>query len=247
MNCTCGAQSLQKIAFHVSKVAMDIDGFGRAYVERFSELGWLRDISDVYNLNYDAIAALDGFGQKSADNLRSAIEKAKHNPISKLLHSLSIHHLGKKASKIIAERIDSIFDLCSWSEDDFLAIKDIGPVVARNVSTYFDNPDNVSMLRRMQAYGVNMNQTDEDKPIIIASDAPLMGKTILFTGTLQKMARSEAKSKAESAGAKAISAVSSNLDILVVGDKTGSKLKKAQQIGTVEIWTEDEFLERIGE
>ncbi len=247
INPECPAQILQRIIFHVSKAAMDIDGFGRANVERFAELGWLRDISDVYDLDYETIAGLDGFGQKSADKLQSSIEKAKQNPISKLLHSLSIHHLGKKASKLIAEHIDHVLDLANWSEEDFLSIKDIGPVVARNVSAYFAEAANVEMLQRMESLGVNLTQTEEDRPIAVADNAPLRDKTILFTGSLQKMTRGEAKKKAEAAGAKAISAVSGNLNILVVGEKAGSKLKKAEAIGTVEIWTEDQFLEILGE
>ena len=225
---------------------MNIDGFGKSYVERFYELGWIKDISDVYNLDYDVIAQLEGFGQKSADNLKQAIDRAKQNPISKLLHSLTIHHLGKRASKLISEQIDNVFELEQWTEDNYLAIKDIGPVVAKNVSAYFQDLDNIEMLRRMEDRGVNMLQTEEDRPIEVATDAPLIGKTILFTGSLQQMTRNEAKKLAEQHGAKNISAVSSNLNILVVGEKAGSKLKKAQTLGTVEIITEQEFLELIG-
>ena len=244
-NCVCGAQNLQKIIFHVSKVAMDIDGFGKSLVERFYELGWIKDISDVYSLDYEKIAALEGFGRKSADNLESAIEKAKSNPISRLLHSLTIHHLGKKASQLIAQQINSVFDLQNWTLEDFLNIKDIGPVVAQNVMAYFAMPESIEMLRRMEARGVNMLQTEVDKPLQIADDAPLKDKTLLFTGTLMLMGRNEAKAKAEAAGAKVLSAVSANLNILVVGESAGSKLKKAQDLGSVEIWTEQEFLNRI--
>ena len=95
-NCVCGKQDLQRIIFHVSKDAMDIDGFGKSYVERFYELGWIKDMSDVYNLDYDKIANLEGFGKRSAEKLMNAVNKAKKNPIHKLLHSLSIHHLGKR-------------------------------------------------------------------------------------------------------------------------------------------------------
>ncbi|MEM9544486.1 MAG: NAD-dependent DNA ligase LigA [Bacteroidota bacterium] len=244
-NCVCGAQDLQKIIFHVSKVAMDIDGFGKSYVERFNEEGWLNDISDVYNLDFDSIAQLEGFGSKSATKLQASIEKAKKNPISKLLHSLSIHHLGKKASKLIAQEINHVFDLKNWSEEEFTNIKDIGPVVAKNVIEYFSVPSNIEMLERMEGYGVNLKQTEEDKPLVVADDAPLAGKTILFTGTLQQMGRKQAQELAAKNGAKNISAVSSNLDILVAGEKAGSKLKKATALGTVQIMTEEEFLNLV--
>jgi DNA ligase (NAD+) len=241
-NCVCGAQDLQRIIFHVSKEAMDIDGFGKSYVERFYELGWIRDTADVYNLDYEAISQLEGFGRRSADKLREAIEKAKKNPIHKLLHSLTIHHLGKKASKLLAEQINHVFDLKEWSLDQYLAIKDIGPVVAENVSLWMANERNIDMLIRMEEYGVNLHQTEEDKPLQVSEDGPLYGKTILFTGTLMTLGRKEAEELAAKAGAKNISAVSSNLNILVVGEKAGSKLKKAQDLGTVEVMTEDEFI-----
>ena len=244
-NCVCGAQDLQKIIFHVSKVAMDIDGFGKSYVERFHQELWIKDISDVYNLDYQKISQLEGFGEKSATKLELAIELAKKNPIYKLLHSLSVHHLGKRASKLIAQEINHVLDLKTWTEEDFTNIKDIGPVVAKNVIEYFSFPSNIEMLERMEAYGVNLSQTDADKPIEVSDDAPLAGKTILFTGSLQKMGRKEAQELAVKNGAKNISAVSSNLNILVAGEKAGSKLKKATALGTVQILTEEEFLSLI--
>ncbi len=224
---------------------MDIDGFGKSYVERFHELGWLKDISDIYHLDYNAIEQLEGFGVKSAENLANAIEKAKKNPISRLLHSLSIHHLGKKASRLIAEQIDHVLDLTQWTEEQLTSIKDIGPVVARNVVDYFSQKENISMLQRMEERGVNLSKTQEDLPPKVSAEAPLSGKTILFTGSLQKMGRKEAQEEAEKMGAKNISAVSGNLNILVVGENAGSKLTKAQQLGTVEIWSEDDFIALI--
>ncbi|MEL6390746.1 MAG: NAD-dependent DNA ligase LigA, partial [Bacteroidota bacterium] len=188
-NCTCGIQNLQRMIFHVSKSAMDIDGFGKSIVERFYDLGWLRDIADIYNLDYDQIQELEGFGSKSVDKLRSSINQAKKNPISRLLHSLSIHHLGKRASQLIAERIDHVLDLSTWQPEQFTNIKDIGPVVARNVSDWFTQESNIDMLRRMESYGVDLHQKEADRPVELVQDAPLSGKTILFTGSLQQMTR----------------------------------------------------------
>ena len=246
-NYECKAQVIQRLIHHVSKDAMDIDGFGKKYIQRFYQLGWLKNIADIYALNYDAIAMLEGFGQKSADNLRDAIEMAKKNPIHRLLYSLSIHHLGKKVSKLLAQEIHHVMDLKKWTFEKFTDIKDIGPTVAENVISFFQKPANIALLQRMESLGVNMQQTEEDKPRSLSDDAPLAGKTILFTGKLMHMARKQAQEMAERAGAKNISAVSSNLDILVVGEKAGSKLKKAQAIGTVQIWTEDEFLQFVNQ
>ncbi len=240
--CTCGAQDLQKMIFHVSKSAMDIDGFGKSIVERFHQLGWLNDISDIYHLDYEKVSSLEGFGDKSARKLQKAIEKAKHNPIYRLLHSLSIHHLGKRASKILAEHIEHVLDLRDWDETSLTEIKDIGPVLARNLVTYFNMESNIEMLQKMEQYGVNLTQTEQDKPVEVTSDAVFSEKTILFTGSLQTMSRKDAQQLAIKNGARVISAVSGNLDILVVGEKAGSKLTKARALGTVQILSEDEFV-----
>lgn len=243
--CVCGAQDLQKIIFHVSKTAMDIDGMGKSIVERFYELGWIRNIADVYRLNFEAVAELEGFGKRSAENLKMAIEKAKSNPIHRLLHSLSIHHLGQKAAVLIAAEIEHVMELKDWDEEKFTAIKDVGPIVAQNVMSFFQKEENLRILKEMEALGVNLRQTDEDRPKPIVLSGPLLGKTILFTGTLSKMSRKEAQIKAEGAGAKNISTVSKNLDFLVAGEKAGSKLKKANELGSVAILSEDEFIEMV--
>ncbi len=245
LNYDCEAQVLQRMIHHVSKNAMDIDGFGKSYIERFHQLGWLKDLADIYDLDYEKIAALEGFGKKSAENLRSAIEKAKANPIHRLLHSLSIHHLGQKASKLIAAEINHVLDLQHWTVDDFTHIKDIGPVVAENVIAFFQTPVYIALLQKMELLGVNLTQTIEDQAKKLVADGPLSGKTILFTGTLQNIGRKEAQEKAEALGAKNASAVSSKLDILVVGEKAGSKLKKAQALGTIQILTEEDFLRLV--
>ena len=244
-SCTCGAQDLQRIIFHVSKPAMNIDGFGKSIVERFFALGWIQNLADVYALDFDKIEQLEGFGKKSADKLKSSIEKAKKNPIYRLLHSLSIHHLGIRASKILAAQIQHVLDLANWPLERYTEIKDIGPVLAENMVNYFKDPTNVQLLKNLEAHGVNLAQTEADRPIQIADNAVFTGKTMLFTGTLTEMGRKEAQKKAELHGAKIISAVSANLDILVVGAKAGSKLKKAQNLGSVEIITEEDFLNRI--
>ena len=244
-NCVCGAQTLQKIIFHVSKPAMDIDGFGKTIVEKFYDLGWIQSIADVYSLDYEKIKHLEGFGEKSVEKMRDAIEKAKQNPIHRLLHSLSIHHLGKKVSSLIAAEVDHVLDLKDWTIEHFTNIKDVGPIVAENIMEFFSQETNIQLLEQLEELGVNLNQTEEDRPKVVDANAPLVGKTILFTGKLVQVGRKQAQELAAAVGAKNISAVSSNLDILVVGEKAGSKLKKATALGTVEIWTEEEFLNKI--
>ena len=240
--CVCGAQNLQRIIFHVSKAAMDIDGMGRRYVEQFYELGWLRTIVDVYRLPYDQIAELEGFGERSAENLRRSVDTAKQNPLWRLLYGLSIHHFGKKATQLVAQHIEHVLNLADWTEEQFLHIKDIGPTVAANVTAYFANPLHLEQLRELEALGVNVRPTDEDRPAAEVTEGPFVGKTILFTGSLQQLSRKEAQERAKAAGARIVSAVSGKLDILVVGEKPGSKLKKAEALGTVRVLTEEEYL-----
>lgn len=245
-NYECPAQVLQRIIFHVSKPAMNIDGLGRSIVERFMEQGWVKTLPDIYRLDYEKIAQLEGFGPKSATNLKAAIDAAKNNPIHRLLHSLSIHHLGKKISKLLAAELEHVLQLKDWTFEDYVHIKDVGPTVAENVSAYFADPANIAMLEELEALGVNLTATEADQPVAAVTEGPFVGKTILFTGKLLQIGRKEAQEKAAAAGAKNISAVSGNLDILVVGEKAGSKLKKAEALGTVTIMTEEEFLEQVG-
>lgn len=246
INPNCPEQLKQRLIFFASKDAMDIDGFGKSIIEKFVELGWLKSFTDIYRLKEDKIAQLEGFGKKSAENLIAAINKSKSNPIHRLLHALSIHHVGKKVSKLLVENIESLFDLSKASKEDIETIKDIGPIVAQNVYNYFREPANIEMLRELESLGVNMQAISGDRKVISDnSNHYLYGKTILFTGTLHRMGRKEAQEKAEALGAKNLSAVSSNLNILVVGENAGSKLKKAKDLGSIEIWSEDEFLQKI--
>ena len=244
--CVCGAQDLQRTIFHVSKAAMDIDGMGKSYVEKFYKLGWLNNLVDVYRLPYDRISLLEGFGKKSVVNLKKSIEEAKSNSLWRFLTGLSIHHLGKRASQLLAANVEHVLDLAEWTEEDYLQIKDIGPTVATNVAAYFSVERNLEQIREMEALGVNVRPTEDDRPKAAVTEGPFVDKTILFTGSLQQMSRKEAQEKATAAGARNVSGVSGKLNILVVGEKPGSKLKKAEALGTVEVMTEAEFLERVG-
>jgi len=245
--CVCGKQVLQRLIFHVSKEAMDIDGMGSVIVERFYDLGFVRSIADIYRLDYAKIAQLEGFKQQSADNLRNSVEKAKQNPLHRLLISLGIHHLGKKASRLLAAEVGSIFELAAWPRERYLLLKDIGPVVAENALAFFGRKANMDLLRELADLGVNTDATAADRPREAAGESPLAGKTILFTGTLQRMGRKEAQEKAEQAGARNLSAVSSQLDYLVTGENAGSKRRKAEEIPSIQIISEAEFLSLLGE
>jgi len=242
VNAKCSAQVLQNMIHFVSKNAMDIDGFGEKYIHLFYDLGWLQSLSDIYRLDYEKVESLERFGKKSAENLKKAIQNSRNQPIFRLLHGLSIHHLGLKMSKTIAAQISHVLDLANWSREDLTEIHEVGPIVAENIVSFFREKENIQILKELEELGVNLKQTQEDRPKIVSDDSPLYGKTILFTGSLSSMTRKEAKEKAEAAGAKTVSAVSGNLDILVAGEKAGSKLKKAEAQKTVEIVNEKQFL-----
>ena len=239
--CTCGRQDYQKFVYHASKDAMDIEGLSKATIERFMQMGYVRTIADLYRLNYAEISKLDGFGKKSADKLEKAIEKAKQNPIHRLLASLTVHHLGRRASKLLAAEVESVFDLANFDVEKLTMVREIGPVLAENVVAFFSDEKNIALLREMESLGVNMQQTAEDRKNQPNTEGVLSGKTILFTGSLQQFTRETAEKAASAAGASLASGVSKHLSILVVGEKAGSKLKKAQALGTVEILTEAEF------
>lgn len=240
--CTCGRQDYQKFVYHASKDAMDIEGLSKATIERFMQEGWVRTLPDLYRLDYEKISKLDGFGKKSADKLEKAIEKAKQNPIHRLLASLTVHHLGRRASKLLAAEVESVFDLADFDVEKLTMVREIGPVLAENVVAYFSDEKNIALLREMESLGVNMKQTDEDRKNQPNTEGVLSGKTILFTGSLQQFTRETAEKAASAAGASLASGVSKHLNILVVGEKAGSKLKKAQALGTVQVLTEAEFL-----
>ncbi len=239
--CTCGRQDYQKFVYHASKDAMDIEGLSKATIERFMQEGWVRSIADLYRLDYAAISKLDGFGQRSAEKLEKAIEKAKQNPIHRLLASLTVHHLGRRASKLLAAEVNNVFNLADFDFEKLTMVREIGPVLAENVVAFFSDEKNIALLREMESLGVNMNQTDEDRKNQPNTEGVLSGKTILFTGALTQFTRETAEKAASAAGASLASGVSKHLNILVVGEKAGSKLKKAQALGTVEILTEAEF------
>lgn len=241
---TCEAQIINKMTHFVSKDAMNIDGFGEAYVERFHKEKMLHSLADIYRLDYDKIAFLEGFGKRSAEKLKLAIEKSKQNPAARLLYGLGIRFVGRTVSKKLIAEVEKIQDLANWSLDDLVSLEDIGPKVAQQVIDNIQKPATLQLLDELEELGINTHRLEAEKKKIIASDAPLAGKTVLFTGKLVQMKRNQAKGMVEEAGGKAASGVSSKLSYLVAGEKAGSKLKKAESLG-VAILTEQEFLDLI--
>jgi DNA ligase (NAD+) len=238
VNISCPAQVIERIIHFASKDAMDIRGFGEAYTRKFFELGWLGDIPGIYQLPFDKIEKLEGYGEKSIANLRAAIEASKKQPLHRLIYALGIRYVGETTAKTLAAGIDHVKQLKDFSFDQLQNLEDVGPKVAGSVRQFFSISDNVIMLEKLESLGL-MLKNDRTGP---RSSGGLNGQTFLFTGTLNRLKRSEAEEKVEQEGGKILGGVSSKLNYLVVGEDAGSKLEKAKKIASIKILSEDEFL-----
>jgi DNA ligase (NAD+) len=234
---------VEKIIHFVSKDAMDIKHFGAANVMKFYDLKLLKDIPGIYTLDFEAISKLEGFGKKSIDNLQSAIEDSKQQPLYRLIYALGIRFAGETTAKTLANAVKEIFDFQSMSIEDLQQLEDIGIKVATSIYGFFQNDDNIQILKRLQDLGLNMKNTKKQT----SSTNTLNEQTFLFTGTMNKLKRTDAEEMVEKHGGKIVSGVSSKLNYLVVGEDAGSKLEKAKKINTIKIISEDEFLLLVAE
>jgi DNA ligase (NAD+) len=241
INIECEAQVVEKMIHFVSKDAMDIKSFGEANVRKFYELGYLKDIPGIYNLPYDLIGSIEGFGKKSLDNLQSAIETSKLQPLHRLIYALGIRFVGETTAKTLANAVENMYDFISKDETTLLELEDVGVKVAKSIHSFFQNEQNIEMLHHLEALGLQFKNVKKEA---VGVDS-LGGQTFLFTGTLNKLKRSEAEEMVEQNGGKIMSGVSSKLNYLIVGEDAGSKLEKAKKINTIHIISEDEFLQLI--
>ena len=239
ININCPAQVVERIIYFASKDAMDIRGLGEAIVRRFYKLGFLKSIPDIYRLPYEKIKQLEGFGEKSVENLKNAIEESKHRPIHRLITGLGIRYVGKVTAKTLSEHINCVEELKDWSVEQLENLPDIGYIVARSIYDFFHNEQNIKMLQELKSLGVETCKEKEEKIEHIFD-----GKSFVFTGTLHCCSREIAQEIVERLGGKATSSVSRKTTYLVVGENPGSKLRKAQQLG-VEIIDEEHFIQMI--
>lgn len=235
----CEAQIVERIIHFNSKDAMDIRGFGDAIVRKLYTLGLLKDIPGIYTLPFDTIKGLEGFGTRSVANMQAAIEASKKQPLYRLLYALGIRFVGENTSKVLANRISNLYELKGYSVENLQELEDIGPKVAGSIYQFFHNEQNLELLMRLEALGLQFNNTKKD----LATGGNFTGQTFLFTGTLHKLKRTEAEALVEQNGGKIVGSVSSKLNYLVVGEDAGSKLEKAKKIETVKIINENEFLQ----
>lgn len=242
INIECPAQVVERMIHFVSKDAMDIKSFGEANVRKFYELGLLKDVPGIYTLDFGEIGKLEGFGKKSIDNLKAAIEASKQQPLHRVIYALGIRYVGETTAKTVANAIHSVFELEQKTEEDLRQMEDIGVKVAQSIYTFFQNKENIHMLERLKELGLQMQNV---KRASSTEANTLNEQTFLFTGTLNKLKRSEAEEIVEKHGGKIVSGVSSKLNYLVVGEDAGSKLEKAKKINTIKIITEDEFIKMV--
>ena len=220
---------------------MDIESIGSETAVLLHHANLLNNIADFYTLQKEAILPLDRMAEKSAQNIITSVEKSKEQPFEKVLYAIGIRHVGETVAKKLVKHFQNIDRLMLATMEELVAVPDVGEKIALSIIEYFKEEQHQNLIQRLRDYGLNFEIGEEAKPL---SDS-LEGKTFLFTGSLTKFTRNEAQKMVEDHGGKNISAVSKNLNFLVAGDKAGSKLKKAEEIGTVVVLTEDEFLTMI--
>jgi DNA ligase (NAD+) len=239
-NKDCGGRILESIIHFASRVAMDIEGLGEKQIEQLYTLGYLNDISDIYLLeNFkNEILMLDRYGEKKVSNLFDAINKSKTQELDRFIFGLGIRFVGAKASKTLAKTFKTLEGICNATYDELIQIQDIGEVMANSIVEYFNTQKNRDLIIKLLELGVDPKDYVQETFDLFA------GKTIVLTGTLEKMSRDEGNALIEKLGGKAASSVSKKTSFVVAGPNAGSKLTKAKELG-IPVYNETDFLEMV--
>jgi DNA ligase (NAD+) len=233
---SCPAQLKQAIKHFVSKGAMDIEGMGKRTVEQLAEQGLISSVADLYKLKEEQLLPLEGFGEKSAQNLVAAIEKSKKPPLERFVFALGIRQVGAHVAEVLARHFGRLENLQAVdNEEELLQIHEIGPETAHNLVAFFRNPRNQRLIQALLEAGVRPQEA------VSAQGGGLAGKSFVFTGSLQRYSRQQAGQLVRQLGGRAVSSVSKSTDYLVAGENPGSKYEKAHQLG-VKIISEEQFL-----
>lgn len=227
INPRCPAQIMEGLIHFASRDAMNITGLGPSVVEKLFAANLVKDVADIYRLKEEDFLLLEGVKEKSAGKLYQAIQASKENSAEKLLFGLGIRHVGSKASQLLLQHFHSIENLAQADPDEVASIESLGGVIAKSLQTYFATEGSEILLRELKETGVNLDYKGQT----VVADAALSGLTVVLTGKLERLKRSEAKSKLESLGAKVTGSVSKKTDLVVAGADAGSKLQKAQELG----------------
>ncbi|WP_125388953.1 NAD-dependent DNA ligase LigA [Streptococcus oralis] len=227
INPRCPAQIMEGLIHFASRDAMNITGLGPSIVEKLFAANLVKDVADIYRLKEDDFLLLEGVKEKSASKLYQAIQASKENSAEKLLFGLGIRHVGSKASQLLLQHFHSIENLAQADPEEVASIESLGGVIAQSLQTYFATEGSKILLDELKEAGVNLDYKGQT----VVADAALSGLTVVLTGKLERLTRSEAKSKLESLGAKVTGSVSKKTDLVVAGADAGSKLQKAQELG----------------
>ena len=227
INPRCPAQIMEGLIHFASRDAMNITGLGPSVVEKLFSANLVKDVADIYRLQEEDFLLLEGVKEKSAGKLYQAIQASKENSAEKLLFGLGIRHVGSKASKLLLQHFHSIENLAQADPDEVASIESLGGVIAKSLQTYFATEGSEILLRELKEAGVNLDYKGQT----VVANAALSGLTVVLTGKLERLKRSEAKTKLESLGAKVTGSVSQKTDLVVAGADAGSKLQKAQELG----------------
>lgn len=248
INPKCQAQLIEGLKHFVSRQAMNIDGLGTKIIEQLYYHELIKDVADIFYLKKEDLLPLERMGEKKVDNLMQAIENAKSQSLEHLLFGLGIRHLGVKASRVLAEKYETMDRLMQVTENELVEIYDVGEKLAQSFVTYMGNEDIRTLIDKLKTQQVNMNYTGQ-KTSQIEGHPEFQGKTIVLTGKLEQMTRNEASEWLQRQGAKVTSSVTKSTDLVIAGKDAGSKLTKATSLGTT-IWNEQEFVNKqkeIGE
>jgi DNA ligase (NAD+) len=226
-NASCPSQLKERIHHFISRAAMDIDGLGPNLADRFIELGWIEDASDIYRLDWEQVAGLDGLGQKSADNIRAAVEKSTTRPLWRLIHGLGIRHVGERTAHLLADRFGSLRALLDASAEDIADIPGIGAVVAADIHDFTVEQVNRDLVQRLEDVGLNTSEHPDQGP----AERPLAGLTLVLTGRLDTMTRPAAEEALRKLGANVSGSVSKKTSAVIAGADAGSKATKAASLG----------------
>lgn len=227
INPRCPAQIMEGLIHFASRDAMNITGLGPSIVEKLFAANLVKDVADIYRLKEDDFLLLEGVKEKSASKLYQAIQTSKENSAEKLLFGLGIRHVGSKASQLLLQHFHSIENLAQADPEEVASIESLGSVIAQSLQTYFATEGSKILLDELKEAGVNLDYKGQT----VVEDAALSGLTVVLTGKLERLTRSEAKSKLESLGAKVTGSVSKKTNLVVAGADAGSKLQKAQELG----------------
>lgn len=239
----CPPQVIGRMIHYVSRKALNIENLGSETIEQLYREKLVENPADFYALTKEQLLPLERMAERSAQNIIKGIEDSKNVPFEKVLFGIGIKHVGETVAKKLVKNFSTIDQLMTSTVEELVQVEDIGAKIAVSITEFFQNPENILMIERLRSYGVQLEKNSAATEVLSTT---LQDKTFLFTGKLSLFTREDAEDMVEKHGGKNISAVSKNLNYLVVGEKAGSKLKKAQQIGTIEIIDEQQFLDLLG-